>query len=83
MTLRRQADQEFEVATKGKTQEQVGEAIEQRNNKYHKAIRLLEKAKIALPGDEDILGALGGINTENDGAYITTDALMPTDIYHW
>lgn len=61
LTLRRQADQEFEVATKGKTQEQVGEAIEQRNNKYHEAIRLLEEAKIALPGDEDILGALGGI----------------------
>jgi tetratricopeptide (TPR) repeat protein len=65
LTLRRQADQIFEEAKKGRTEEQMGsewgQAIKQRNDRYFEAIRVLKEANEALPGDEDILGALGGI----------------------
>ena len=65
LTLRRQADQQFEEATKGKTKvpydEGLKKALKQRDDGYLEAIRYLREAELSLPGDEDILGALGGI----------------------
>ena len=65
LVLRRQTDQQFEEATKGKTKdlndEGLKKALKQRDDGYLEAIQYLREAETSLPGDEDILGALGGI----------------------
>ena len=64
LALRRQADQQFEEATQGKkdlNDEVQKKALKQRDDGYLEAIQYLREAETSLPGDEDILGALGGI----------------------
>jgi tetratricopeptide (TPR) repeat protein len=65
LALRRQADQLFEDATKGKTKEKDADvwkkAVKEREDRYFEAIKYLREADKSLPGDEDVLGALGGI----------------------
>ena len=64
LALRRQADQQFEEATQGKkdlNDEVQKKALKQRDDGYLAAIQYLKEAETTLPGDEDILGALGGI----------------------
>ena len=64
LALRRQADQQFEEATQGKkdlNDEGLKKALKQRDDGYLEAIQYLREAETSLPGDEDILGALGGI----------------------
>lgn len=65
LALRRLADQLFEEATRGTTKDIDDEvwrkAVKERDDKYLEAIQYLREAEKSLPGDEDILGALGGI----------------------